>query len=148
MELTTKHFGVIEIDESAIVNFNDGLPGFEKLKRFAVLDKVDNEVPFNWLQSIDDTDIAFVIIDPFFVMKEYEIDVDDEEVDDLEISDLKDVLVYAIVVVPKEVKEMTVNLKAPIIINVNNKRGKQVVLHKSDYDVRYKIYDGLGIAKK
>jgi len=143
MKLNTKHFGEIEVDESGIIEFPEGLPGFEKLKKFVVLDKADGGMPFHWLQSIDDTSIAFVIIDPFYIKNDYEIDIDDEEISVLGVSDLKDVLVYTIVVVPKIIANMTANLRAPVLINVANKVGKQVVLHNTDYDVSFKIFDGL-----
>ncbi|MEN8907332.1 MAG: flagellar assembly protein FliW [Clostridiales bacterium] len=142
MNLNTKHFGEIEIDEKGILDFPEGLPGFENLKRFIVLNRENVEIPINWLQSIDDGEVVFVIIDPFYVKKDYDFDIDDDEISILKVKEVKDILIYSIVVVPKNIKDMTANLRAPIIINTLNKKGKQVVLHNTEYEINFKIFKG------
>lgn len=143
MELKTKHFGVIDIDEELIIKFSEGLPGFRNVKKFILLGKEDEESPFLWLQGIDDTNLAFVLIDPYLIMPGYDIDIDDREVEILEIQDVKKVLIYCIVVIPEDIKKMSANLKAPVLINTENNRGKQVILEKGDYNVRHYILEGL-----
>ncbi|MCX7746386.1 MAG: flagellar assembly protein FliW [Clostridia bacterium] len=143
MELNTKHFGLIEIEEKGIIQFTDGLPGFENLKQFVLLGSPDKDSPFQWLQSLDNTDIAFVVIDPRVFKPDYDIDVDDSEVEILRIKDVKNVLVYSIVVIPDDISKMTANLKAPILINIENNMAKQIVLDKSTYQVRHYILDEL-----
>lgn len=143
MELTTKHFGAIEVDEKAILHFDEGIPGFETVKKFVLLGQASEDSPFQWLQGVDNTDLAFVVIDPRLVKPDYLVDVDDSEVEILEIKDASKVLVYSIVVIPEDITKMTANLKAPLLINADNNRGKQVVLDKGDYPIKYYILQEL-----
>jgi len=143
MELNTKHFGIIEIDENSIIDFPEGVPGFEYVKKFVLLGNPDDDSPFQWLQGVDYTDLAFAIIDPRFFKPDYEVDIDESDVEFLEIKDEKSVLIFAIVVVPEDLTKMTANLRAPILINVKNKKGKQVVMEHSNYEIRHYILDEL-----
>jgi len=141
MVLKTKNFGNIEINEEDIISFKKGLPGFESYRRFAILHKVDDENPFKWLQSVDDGKVAFVIINPQFFKDHYEIKVDPNTSDELEIEDIKDVIVYSIVTIPEEVSKMTANLKAPVIINAKKNMGCQLVMDDERYGFRHLILD-------
>ncbi|TCW42208.1 flagellar assembly factor FliW [Thermohydrogenium kirishiense] len=138
MNIETKNFGLVSYNEEDVLHFDDGIPGFEGLKSFILL-SVDEYTPFKWLQSLDDTDIAFVIIDPKVVVKDYEVRIDEETVKLLEIKDINHVLVYAIVVIPDEIEKMTANLKAPIIINAENNKGMQILLDNDEYMIKHPI---------
>ena len=137
MQLITRNFGLIEIDDNDIIDFPEGIPGFESVKKFTILGKVEEETPFHWLQGVDNTDVVFVVIDPRLIKPDYVADVDFSEVEVLGIEDSEKVLMYSIVVVPDDLKKMSANLKAPIIINVDNNKGKQVVMDKGDYPIKY-----------
>lgn len=143
MLLKTKHFGEINIDETRIVTFEEGIPGFEELKRFAVLYNGDEASPFRWLQCVDDGQIAFVVTNPFAIVADYDIEIPEEVTDNLDIERLEDVMVLSIVVVPDDINEMTINLKAPIVINTKNNRGIQVILDTDRYSVRHYIIEEL-----
>jgi flagellar assembly factor FliW len=143
MELTTKHFGLIEIDEKGIISFPEGIPGFEDVKKFVLLGNASQDNPFQWLQSVDKPDLAFIIIDPKVFRPDYIVDVDDNKVEILEINHIEKVLVYAIVVIPEDVRKMTANLAAPVLINTMNNLGKQVTLEKGNYMIRHYILDEL-----
>jgi flagellar assembly factor FliW len=143
MELKTKHFGIIDIDENNIIDFPEGLPGFEKVKRFVLLNNPEENSPFRWLQGIDNGDLALVVIDPKVIKPDYIVDVEDTEVEILDIKDTDKVMVLSIVVIPADISKMTANLKAPVLINVENNRGKQVVQEKGDYTIRHFIIDEL-----
>ncbi|EOD00371.1 flagellar assembly protein FliW [Caldisalinibacter kiritimatiensis] len=143
MKLNTKHFGEIEIDENRIITFPDGLLAFENNKKFIIIDNPDQEIPFQWLQSIDDPDLAFVIINPFIFKKDYEFDIPKAVVKKLEIQEEKDVAVYSIVVVPDDITKMTANLSGPVIINTKSKIGKQIVLEDSRYSTKHYILEEL-----
>lgn len=143
MLLKTKHFGDIEIDENRIVTFDDGIPGFDELKRFVVLYNGDEASPFRWLQSVDDGKIAFVVVNPFAVVIDYDIEIPEEVTDNLDIKSLDDVMVLSIAVVPEDINKMTINLKAPVIINTKNNRGIQVILDTDRYSVRHYIVEEL-----
>jgi flagellar assembly factor FliW len=143
MFLNTKHFGEIEIDESKIITFKEGIPSFEDLKRYIVLYNGDETSPFRWLQCVDDGQLAFAVINPFMILKNYDIEISEETVESLNIESITDVMVLAIVVVPEEPNKMTMNLKAPVIINTKNNSGMQVVLDTDMYSVRHYIIEEL-----
>ena len=104
--------------------FEKGIPGFEDYKYFNVNIIKDNE-KFYSIVSKEDDNIGFISISPFDIKKDYEIDLDDEFVKELDIKSEKDVLVLCLITLGKTLKDSTANLKAPIIINIKNNRGKQ-----------------------
>ncbi|WP_425448028.1 flagellar assembly protein FliW [Dethiothermospora halolimnae] len=143
MQLKTKHFGEITIEKEKIITFKNGLYGFEDQNRFTIIENNDKENPFQWLQSIDDSNLAFVVINPFIFKPDYDFDIPDSTVDKLEIEDPKDLLIYTIAVVPEDIKDVTVNLSGPIIINSKNKLGKQIIIEDKRYTTKYYIFKEL-----
>lgn len=139
MQLQTKLFGNIDIDAKDIINFPSGLPGFEDVKKFTLLGKQEADAPFFWLQGIDDPNLAFVVTDPFSIHKEYFVDVDDEEISELGIKNTERVLTLSIVTIPENIKDITVNLKAPLLINMQNNIGKQIIMKEEKFPVKYYI---------
>lgn len=118
--------------------FEKGIPGFEDYKYFNVNVIKDNE-KFYSIVSKEDDNIGFISISPFEIKKDYEIDLDDEFVNELDIKSEKDVLVLCLITLGKTLKDSTANLKAPIIINIKNNRGRQLILQ----DDKYKIKESL-----
>src|SRR5690554_3153584 len=135
MQLNTKHFGVIEIGEKEILYFPLGIPGFENVKKFTLLGKKENEVPFFWLQGVDDPELAFVVNDNYFV------DADDDEIKEIDAKDPDRILTLAIVTVPEDIRKISVNLKAPLLINMDNNKGMQVIMKNETFPVKYYIMD-------
>lgn len=138
MDIKTRNFGVVSYSEEDVLHFEEGIPGFEGLKSFILL-SIEEFTPFKWLQSLDDTDIAFVIVDPKAIIKDYKVELDEETVKLLDIKDLNHILVFAILVIPDEIENMTANLKAPIIINAENNKGMQILLDNDDYMIKHPI---------
>lgn len=143
MQIKTAYFGEVEIEESSIIEFPEGVPAFEELKKFTILD-TEEELPFRWLQSIDREEIAFIMINPFLFKSDYEIKLSDMVIEKLKISSEEDVMIYTIVVIPENMEDVTANLVAPVIINIREKLGKQVVLENVDYHTKHKITEELG----
>ena len=143
MQLKTKHFGEIGIEEKGIIEFSEGLPGFSNKKRFVILTPGEEESPFKWLQSTEDAALAFAVADIFKIKPDYDIEISNNLVEILGINKLEDVLVYSIVVIPEDISRISMNLKAPVIINKKNMRGMQVVLDTGRYGVRHYIQDEL-----
>ena len=148
MNLKTKHFGEIEIDESKIIDFAEGLPGFESYKKFALFSEEtasggDTGGLFWWLQAVDNGDIAFVLMDALLVKPDYDPKVDVKELASLGEFVPEDLLVYNITIIPDDISQLSVNLRAPIIINSATKKGRQVLVNNEDYPVRCYIYDEL-----
>ncbi|WPX07817.1 flagellar assembly protein FliW [Anaerocellum danielii] len=134
-------FGELEVSEENIIFFEEGIPAFENLKKFVIIK--EDEGPFYWLQSVEDKDIAFVLINPFEIKPDYEFDIPDDVVKKLEIDSSQDVAVFCIVVIPEDVKQTRVNLKAPVIINVNKRKGMQYLLDDERYPIRYYLFENL-----
>ena len=143
MLLQTKHFGGIEIAENSIIRFDSGLPGFELLKEFILIDSGDEASPFKWLQCINEPQMAFAIANPFLIVKDYDFVLGDEASVRLKIKKIEDVAVYVIVVVPEDYEKISMNLKAPLIINIKNNKGEQIILDTDKYTVRHYILDEL-----
>ncbi len=141
MILNTSHFGEIEIDEKAIILFEDGIPGFEGLHKYVVIQNPDHEVPFHWLQCIEETELAFVITNPFVFKKSYDFELSKTVIERLKIEAPTDISVYTIVVVPEDITKMTANLMAPVIINNKHSIGKQIVLENASYHTKHVILD-------
>ena len=139
-KVKTTRFGEIEVDENETIELPHGLIGFPELKRFVLLDH-DKDSPFKWLQSLEDGGIAFVLINPLLFKPDYSIEVTQAEVSDLDLKKEEDAVICAIITMPSNPKNMTANLKAPLIFNLQNRTGKQVILNTSQYNTRHNILD-------
>ncbi len=140
MVIDSAHFGTVEVDNEKIIVFEKGLPGFEEIKRFAII-SVQQTRPFLWLQSLEQSSVALPLIDPFEVLDSYSIDVADEDITELNLDRQEDLLVFNVAVIPENLSLMTANLAAPILINVRRGIGRQVVIDTKDYRVREPIFD-------
>ena len=140
MKIQTTNFGEIEILEENIINFPSGLLAFEDQKDFTIVDNEDEENPFMWLQSLNNPDLAFVIINPFVFKSDYDFNISESTVEKLKIKSQKDLSIYTIVVIPEDIKEMTANLSGPIIINNKERLGKQIIVDNNDYTTKYKLF--------
>lgn len=139
MKLDTSYFGEIEIDEESILEFPEGILAFERLRKFVIIDSKEEELPFKWLQSIDDAEVSFIMIDPFLFKPDYEVDISDQVIDKLKIENEEDVAIYTFLVIPENVNDMTANLVGPIVINCSKKLGKQVVLEDNRYHTKHRV---------
>ena len=115
--------------------FEKGIPGFENYRYFNVNIVEGNKKIYN-IVSKEDSNIGFISISPFEIKTDYEIDLDDEFIKELDIKDEKDVLVICLITLGKSLKDSTANLKAPIIMNIKNNRGKQLILQDDKYKIK------------
>jgi len=134
MKIESKLLGRVEFDESSIIQMSEGLIGISGQKRFVLLEKEDF-APFGYFQAIDDPSLSLVVINPFLVEPEYQFYLSDEDLRTLEVSSANDFQLLAVVVFSAEVADITVNLKAPILINIHTRKAKQVILLNNDYGV-------------
>ena len=140
MILNTKNFGEIEVREEDVLEFEYGIPGFEDMTKFVILGKTDDEnSPFFWLQSVQNSNLAFVIMNPRDLVPDYEVEIDMFTANLLKFQDENDALIYAIVTVPEDISKISINLKAPIVINAKNNRGCQVVIENDKYKFKHII---------
>ncbi|MFL0251825.1 flagellar assembly protein FliW [Clostridium neuense] len=138
MKLYTKYHGIREYDKSDVITFSNGLPGFENLKKFIMFSMEENNV-FSMLHSIENMEIGLVLVSPFYAMKDYEFKLEEHEIEELKIKDKSDIVVLTTVCVNNDVKKITTNLKAPILINIKEKIGKQLILDNEKYSVKYPL---------
>jgi flagellar assembly factor FliW len=144
MKFQTTRFGAVNVADSDLVNFPEGLLGLEHLKRFFIVDPSD-ETLILWLQSADEADVAFPILEPKLFKNDYRVRLSGNELRSLKIenSSSKDALVYSILTIPADVAQMTANLKAPLVISSSARLGRQVVLQENEYSVRFAMYKEL-----
>ena len=139
MKIETKFLGEVEIEENDILTFEYGLPGFPDKQKFTIL-PIDAELPLAFLQSTEEKSLSFVVAYPFAFKKDYVFDISDEDKLDLQIEKEEEILVYSIVTLKETFQDSTLNLLAPVILNVNKKLGKQIVLQDSvTYSLRFPI---------
>lgn len=115
--------------------FEKGLPGFEDYKNFKISEVKDNQ-SFKIINSTKEENIGFIAISPFDIKKDYEIELDEETLKLLKIETHEDVLILNLVTLGKTLADSTVNLKAPIIINIKNNKGKQLILQNDIYKIK------------
>lgn len=146
MKINTKHFGEMEIDDNKVIFFEEGIPGFPDLRKFTLISEINNdntESPFFWLQSLEEKEIAFILIDLFNVMPDYNPIVEREIVSSLGKCEKDDLIIYNIVVIPSDINKLSVNLKAPIVININTNKGKQIIANNEEYPIKFYLYEYL-----
>ena len=141
MQLETRAFGVIEIDEEKAVRMTEPLPGFHDLNKFAVLDP-DPDNPFKWFQYLEKNDVCFLIADPAIFFPDYSIKIKATSLLDLELEDEGDAVVAVIINLGTEPSQMTANLRAPLIFNMKKNLCRQVILEDVNYKVRTHLFPG------
>jgi len=139
MQIETLRFGVVEVDEDKTIEFNDGVPGLEQYRKYALL-QFEESYPIVWLQSMDDTGICLPVLDTFNVLPDYVFDIDETDVKELNLNNPDELHVVSVVVIPEDIQGMTVNLAAPIIINTKTGSAKQIMLSGSEYNVRAPVF--------
>ncbi len=138
MKLETRQFGPLEIEPASILTFPSGLLGFEELKRFVLLERPEI-APLEWLQSVENPQIVFTVIDPSVVFGDYHPELTSEDWQALDLPEGAPVQVRVLVTVPKDPAEMTANLLGPLVISPERGKGRQVVLVNSEYPVRQRL---------
>lgn len=144
MELHTKFFGTISFEENETIRFDSGLPGFEERKTFLYLQT--EESIFGCLQSVEEPQLAFVVISPYVICPDYSINLPADETKALNLNAAEEALVLTIVSIREKMEESSANLQAPIIIHRSQCTGRQVLLPESGYPVRFPLWKKDGVA--
>lgn len=141
MLIETKTLGKVEIEEKNVLTFPEGLFGFEDFHKYALINA--EYEPFFYLQSLDTKDLAFLLVDPFLIAPEYELDIDDSILEEIGIKTVSDVMLYAIVTIPVNGSPVTANLQGPVIINRKNNKALQAVLTNTHWTTKHDIVKAL-----
>ena len=137
MEVETKTQGRITVDEKQCLTFPEGLFGFEEDKEFVLFDS--EYKPFLWLQSTENKALAFLVVDPFLICNEYELDIDDKVLGTISVESPSDVFVLTIVTIPSSGNPVTVNLQGPLIVNKKNNKCLQVISSDPQWGTKHDI---------
>ena len=137
MKIDTKAKGEMDIPEDDLISVPEGIFGFEDYTKYALIDS-DYE-PFIWLQSTENRDVAFLIVDPFLICSTYETDIDDETLSKIGIKKPEDIIIMTIVTVPSKGKKITANFAGPLVINKNSRECMQVILNDNRWSTKVDI---------
>lgn len=139
MKVDTRVFGEIDIEEEKILTFEDGIIGFPDLKKFAIIFDEEKKSEISWLQSLDEPVFAMPVMNPLVIKKDYNPTVEEELLKSLGNLVPDNMLVLVTVTVPQEIEKISMNLKAPIVINADERKAVQVIVEGEQ--VKYPIYD-------
>lgn len=145
MKVCTKFNEIVEVDEKKIVEFPEGLLGFERVKKFAIIDS--EYEPFIWLQSVENKELAFLMIDPFLICPGYEVDIDDESLKKIGADSPENIIIMTIVTIPGDGSNITANFLGPIVINRKNNKCLQYVLSDNKWSTKFDIVKALKAQK-
>lgn len=148
MNINTKYFGEISVPDDEQIFFPSGLFGFQENKSFFLLSFNGNESQeesgdddLMCLQSTDDPYLAFVIVNPFAIVPDYEpLLLTGEDLDEIGSTPEEQLAFFAITVIHENLHESTANLKCPIVINPKNRKGKQVIFDGDNYSMRHIVW--------
>jgi flagellar assembly factor FliW len=139
MRLNGTRFGTIDFEPDDMVTFEDGLIGLPTLKHFIILNTREDS-PFRWLQSVEDTSMAFLIAEPTHFVTDYSPTVSDRDQSYLNLETETPCLAYVTVSIPAgKPEDMTINLAAPLIINARSRAGKQIILDDEAYTIKHRV---------
>ena len=140
MVIKTRIFGEVTIDDEKMINFPNGIVGFPELTDFALIHDAEkgNQGGIRWLQSVQEPNFAMPVVDPLVIRTDYNPSVDEELLK--VIGDGENLLVLVTITVPSDLKKMSINLKAPLVVNVDTRKAVQVVL-EDDFPVKFQVYD-------
>lgn len=141
MIIESKRIGRVEFEDNKIITFAEGILGFPTLTRFVLCnDPIDETMPFKWFVSIDNPELMFLVTDPGLFFKDYVFDLTEEERNSLQIESTDDVNVVSVVTVPTDPKQMTANLRGPLVINWRIMKGRQIVLQNTHYETKHLLF--------
>ncbi len=140
MIVKTELFGDFEYQEEEVLTFVEGIYGFDELKKYLLITNPEEELPFDFLQSVEDEELYFIVTSPYLFLEDYDFEISDTLVKKLEIDQPEDVIVLSLTTIPEKSEETTINLKAPIIVNKESKKAKQVILVE-DYPYKHKLFN-------
>lgn len=142
VRVNTTRFGELKVNQEDIIDFPEGLLGFENLSKFFVVDPGDSTLIL-WLQSVDDAKVAFPIIEPKIFKPDYVAKLLPADMSSVKLENISDARIYSILTIPSDITTMSANLKAPIVINNEKKVARQIVLQDNKLSVKFEMYKDL-----
>lgn len=147
LKVTTTRFGEITVPEDQVIHMPQGMVGFPGLRRYALVQHQPDSA-FHWLQSLDRVDLAFVVVNPVVFKPDYQITLAGGQVKLLEVTDPGHIQVWVVVTIPKgQPQDMSANLKAPVVINLSNRKAGQLIMDDEGYSLRHPLTPKKGQGK-
>jgi flagellar assembly factor FliW len=142
MQIQTSRFGSVTISTEDVLNFPEGLLGFNELRQFVLLDDPTDEI-FAWLQSCEDANIAFPLLEPELFAPNYVVQLTKHDLEILGLESSRGIRCFTIITIPQDPTQMTANMKAPVVINVTRRTARQCVLQDNSLAIRDPIFTRL-----
>ncbi|MDF2656583.1 MAG: flagellar assembly factor FliW [Bacillota bacterium] len=138
MNINTRDFGIVQVEEDAVFVFDDGLYGFEESKQFAVFERaIDDDISFLYLQSTDNEIPCFLVFEPWDLHPDYKPVLSPEDLRLCQVDCIDDLIFLVIANVSSTIENLSINIKSPVVLNPKTRKARQVVLKNPDYTVRY-----------
>ena len=138
----TRNFGSIQVRSDQIIYLEPGLLGFTQYHRYVLIEH-NREAPFLWLQCLDNADLAFVVIDPRYLLSDYQPALLASVSQEMQVKRKEDLNIFVILTIPPgKPQEMTANLMGPVVVNLKTRQGRQLVLEDSQYSHKHKMLPG------
>lgn len=141
MEVNTRIFGTIDIEDDKLIHFVNGIVGFPQLTTFALIHDNEKNGGIQWLQSMQEPQFAIPVMNPLDILEDYNPQVEDELLKPIGGLDPENMLVLVTVTVPSDLTKMSVNLRGPIVINADNRKACQVITEGEEYQIKFPIYE-------
>jgi len=140
MKFVTTRFGEVDFKENEVILLPRGVLGFSQLTRYVILERKEF-APFKWFQSVEDANVAFVIMEPVQFFPNYKLEIDEIELEELNYTNSSDLVSYVIVTVPEDVTLTSADLLGPLVINPKKRLAKQAVMPNSPYTTKHYLLD-------
>ena len=146
MKIETTRFGDMEVPDEDIFSLPEGIVGFPEDQRFVLLEHDSEGTPFRWLQSASSPAMAFIVMDPNLLIDDFRIQFDEENTQFFGAAEVdEDFALMSLVSVPRDnPMAMSANLRAPIVVHLEKRIGRQIVLANEDYPIRHQIFPDQG----
>ncbi|MCM2280006.1 MAG: flagellar assembly protein FliW [Oligoflexia bacterium] len=142
MIIKTGRFGQLTVGDDEIIQVPQGLLGFPEYKKYCLVDPGD-ETLILWLQSVENPDIAFPLLEPKIFRPDYTARLSAAELRELKLENINQSAVFSILTIPEDATQMTANLKAPLVINLKEQVARQVVLQENEYSIKHLMFKEL-----
>ncbi len=141
MDINTRDFGTVSVEEDALYHFPEGLYGFEDIQEYSVFShSFDEEIAFLYLQANDSLDPCFLVFEPWDLYPGYAPSLSESDLKALDVSGPEDLIFLAITTISPNPEELSLNIKSPVVLNPKNRTGRQVILENRDYPIRFQPF--------
>lgn len=142
MIIKTGRFGQLSVSKEETIHIPQGILGFPEYREFCLVDPGD-ETFILWLQSLENSEIAFALLEPKIFKPDYTVRLSMAELRELKLENVNQSAVFGILTIPEDITLMSANLKAPLVINLKEKIAKQVVLQENEYSIKHEMFKEL-----